>query len=116
MMQVRKIRAKQDHGFEKHSKHYVRDIESKEAKSQQAGEAAGMKNSGRSEKLNHGSRHGFEGLICGHLLSLSNDNAGNCERNMMSCSNLDEEKMGLDEICGSKGETQLFDVGWMKNG
>jgi hypothetical protein len=68
------------------------------------------------EKLNHGSRHGFEGLIRGRLPSLGNDNARNCERNMMSRSNLDEEKMGLDEICGSEGETQMFDMGWMKNG
>jgi hypothetical protein len=51
--------------FEKHSKHYVRDIESKEAKSQQAGEAAGMKKSGTSEKLNHGSRHGLKGSFVG---------------------------------------------------
>jgi hypothetical protein len=37
---------------------------------------------GTSEKLNLGYRHGVEvpgGLICGHLLSLGNDNAGNCE-------------------------------------
>jgi hypothetical protein len=35
---------------------------------------------------------------------------------MMSRSDLDEEKMGLDKICGSKGEAQLFDMGCMKNG
>jgi hypothetical protein len=39
--------------FERHSKHYVRDVESKEAESQQAGEAAGMKKNGASEDLNH---------------------------------------------------------------
>jgi hypothetical protein len=77
---------------------------------------AGMKKSSTSEKLNHGSRHGFDGLICGRLPSLSNDNAANCGSKMMSCGNLDEEKMGLDEICGSEGETQLFDMGWSKNG
>jgi hypothetical protein len=42
-----------------------------------------------------------------------NDNAGNCEMNMMNCG---EEKMGKNKICGGKGKTQLFDMGWMKNG
>jgi hypothetical protein len=38
--------------FEKHSKHYVQDVESTEAKSQQAGEAAGMKKNGTSKDMN----------------------------------------------------------------
>jgi hypothetical protein len=35
---------------------------------------------------------------------------------MMSRSNLDEEKMGSDKICGGMGKTQFFDISWMKNG
>jgi hypothetical protein len=59
---------------------------------------------------------------CRHLQTLNqlkqdkNDNAGNCGSKMMSRGNLDEVKKGLDKICGSEGETQLFDMGWMKNG
>jgi hypothetical protein len=69
--------------------------------------------------LNHGSRHGVEelgGLIRGHLPSLGNDNAGNCGNKMMSCSDLDDEKRGLDKICGCEGEAQMFNTEWMKNG
>jgi hypothetical protein len=60
-----------------------------------------MKPSGTSEKLNLGYRHGVEvlgGLICGCLLSLGNDNAGNCESKVMSRNDLDEEKMGLRSV------------------
>jgi hypothetical protein len=30
---------------------------------------------------------------------------------MLSCSDLDKVKLGLDKICGGKGKTQLFDMG-----
>jgi hypothetical protein len=50
------------------------------------------------------------------LPPFGNDNAGNCGNKMMSRGNLDEGMKGSDKICGSEGETQLFDMGWMKNG
>jgi hypothetical protein len=56
---------------------------------------------------------------CGRLQTLDrpvqgkNDNAGNCENKLM---NRGEEMKGSDEICGGKGKTQMFDMGWMKNG
>jgi hypothetical protein len=80
---------------------------------------SGLKKNGTSEDMSREPGIRYEAqdwLNCVHLLSLSNDNAGNCERNMMSRSNLDKEKMGLDKICGSEGKAQMFDMGWMKNG
>jgi hypothetical protein len=50
------------------------------------------------------------------LPPFGNDNAGNCGNKMMIHSNRDEGMKGSAKICGGKGKTQLFDMGWMKNG
>jgi hypothetical protein len=47
------------------------------------------------------------------LVQSKNDNASNCENKLM---NRGERKMGMNKICGGKGKTQMFDMGWMKNG
>jgi hypothetical protein len=39
-----------------------------------------------------------------------------CGNRMMSHGDLDEVKMGMNKNCGGKGEAQMFDMGWMKNG
>jgi hypothetical protein len=78
--------------------------------------------SGNEENVNLGNK--CEGATldenkCGCLQTLDrqeqgkNDNADKCENNLM---NRGEGMKGSDKICGGKGKTQLFDMGWMKNG
>jgi hypothetical protein len=115
--------------FAKHSKHYVRDDESKEAKSQQVGEAAGMKKHGASDHLNCEPRLGDEAqgrLNHVRLLPLGNIVNGN---QGTSCADQKDGKIGvkgLAKFCGGvedeemndvmDGNTPMFNMGWMKNG
>jgi hypothetical protein len=56
---------------------------------------------------------------CGRLQNLDQltqgkcNNSSNCGNKLM---NRGEVMEGSEEICGGKGEAQLLDVGWMKNG
>jgi hypothetical protein len=47
------------------------------------------------------------------LPPFGNDNAGNCDHKMEIRDDLNKES---DKNCGGKGEAQLLDMGWMKNG
>jgi hypothetical protein len=115
--------------FQKHSKNYVRDNESKEVKSQQAREAAGMNKNGASEDFNHELRIGNEAqdrLNCVCLTPLDKPVNGNQTTNYGDQKDGKIGGKGLAKIYGCvedkvmndvmDGKAQMFDMGWMKNG
>jgi hypothetical protein len=77
-------------------------------------EYAGLKKNGENKDMKRDGHELQDWTKRVRLPPFDNDNAGNCGNKVMS--NRDEEKMGSDKNCGIEGKTQMFDMGWMKNG
>jgi hypothetical protein len=75
-----------------------------------------LKKNGESKDMKRGGSLEQDWIKRVRLPPFGNDNAGNCGNKVMSRGNLDEGMKESDENCGGKGEAQLFDMGWMKNG
>jgi hypothetical protein len=77
---------------------------------------AGLKKNGTSKDMKRGGSLEQDWLKRVRLPPFGNDKAGNCGNKVMHRGNLGEGMKGSAKNCGIEGKTQLFDMGWMKNG